>query len=58
VSLGAALGRLERDLGDLLARHERGRDLTEFERYEHDPVGFIQEVLGDREETQVKLKML
>ncbi len=41
----AAIGRLEHDLGELLATHERGRDLSEFGRYAEDPVGFIREVL-------------
>lgn len=41
-----ALRRLDRDLGELLARHERGRNLAEFERWADDPVGFASEVLG------------
>lgn len=41
----AAVRRLKADLGDLLARHERARDLDEFVRYENDPVGFIRDVL-------------
>jgi len=31
----AALDRIGHDLGELLAVHERGRDLTEFTRYAH-----------------------
>jgi len=41
----AAIERLDRDLGELLARHERGRDLSEFSRHASDPVGFIRDVL-------------
>ena len=41
----AALARIGHDLGELLAVHERGRDLTEFTRWEGDPVGFCTEVL-------------
>jgi len=44
---GATLRRLETDLGELVARHERGRDLSEFERWASDPIGFIREVLGE-----------
>ena len=52
----AALGRLEHDLGELLARHERGRDLSEFGRYAEDPVGFIRRVLhGEPWERQVEI---
>ncbi len=40
-----AIERLGRDLGDLLARHERGRSLEEFTIYANDPIGFIREVL-------------
>ncbi len=43
-----AIERLGRDLGDLLASHERGRSLEEFTVYRDDPIGFIREVLhGD-----------
>ncbi len=52
----AALERIGRDLGDLLARHERGRDLSEFGRYAEDPVGFIREVLhGEPWSRQVEI---
>ena len=43
-----ALRRIESDLGDLIARHERGRDLQEFERYAGDPIGFMRDVLGGK----------
>ena len=39
------LRRLERDLGQLVERHERARDLTEFGAYADDPVAFVREVL-------------
>lgn len=38
--------RLRRELGELLERHERARDLDEFSAYAADPVGFIRDVLG------------
>ena len=41
----ATLYRLKADFGELLAVHERGRDLNEFTRWEGDPVGFCTEVL-------------
>lgn len=40
-----ALRRLETELGELLATHERARDLSDFERYADDPVGFLRDVL-------------
>jgi len=40
-----AIEKLGRDLGELLATHERGRDLEEFSRYADDPVGFIRDLL-------------
>ena len=42
----ATLRRLERDLGALVSRHERARDLSEFSVYSSDPLGFIRDVLG------------
>lgn len=42
-----ALRRLQADLADLLARHERARDLEAFAGYAEDPVGFIRDVLGE-----------
>ncbi len=45
MSHAATLHRLERDLGDLLGRHERARELSDFARYAEDPVGFIRDVL-------------
>lgn len=38
--------RLRRELGELLERYERARDLDEFSAYAADPVGFIRDVLG------------
>ena len=56
MTLGTALRRLERDLGDLVARHERGRDLSEYEQYADNPVAFICEVLmGDPWEKQIEI---
>ena len=52
----AAVRRLKADLGALLAKHERARDLSEFERYENDPVGFIRDVLkGDPWSAQISI---
>ena len=52
----AAIGQLEDDLGELLATHERGGDLSEFRRYASDPVGFIREVLkGEPWSRQVEI---
>jgi hypothetical protein len=51
-----AIERLGRDLGDLLARHERGRSLGEFAAYSNDPIGFIREVLhGEPWSRQVEI---
>lgn len=41
----AILDRRERDLGAMVATHERGRSLSDFQRYADDPVGFATEVL-------------
>ena len=40
-----ALRRLQQDVGELLERHEAVRDLSEFQRYATDPLGFFREVL-------------
>jgi hypothetical protein len=40
-----AIDRIDRDLGDLLASHERGRSLDDFAVYRDDPTGFIRDVL-------------
>ena len=37
---------LREQVGDLIARHDRARDVAEFSRYADDPVGFIRDVLG------------
>ncbi len=51
-----AIERLGRDLGDLLASHERGRSLDEFAAYSNDPIGFIREVLhGEPWSRQVEI---
>lgn len=41
----AELRRLRAEVGELLAKHERAKDLKDFARYVGDPVGFIREVL-------------
>lgn len=38
--------RLQEDLGELLARHERASDLRDFRTWADDPVGFLREVVG------------
>lgn len=40
------LRRIEKDVGELIARHEAGRDLRDFRSYRDRPVAFIREVLG------------
>jgi phage terminase large subunit len=40
------LDRLRRELGELLERHERARDIKSFAPYRDDPVSFIRDVLG------------
>lgn len=35
------------EVGELLASHEETQDLSDYEPYRDDPVGFIEEVLGD-----------
>lgn len=39
------LRRLQKDVGELVSVHDRGRDLSDFECYETDPAGFIRDVL-------------
>jgi hypothetical protein len=48
MTVTAILRRLDAQLGDLIERHEGARELSEFERYADDPVGFITEVLGGK----------
>ena len=43
----AAVKALERDLGDLLERHEKGEDTADFRKYADDFVGFVEEGLGE-----------
>jgi hypothetical protein len=45
VTVANTLRRLDAELGELLERHDRARDVSEFARYESDPVGFIHDVL-------------
>lgn len=47
MSTAATLRRLKKEFGDLVDRHDRGRDLGDLTRYRDDPVGFIREVLGE-----------
>ena len=42
----ARIERLELEAGELVATHDRGRDLADFSQYEDDPVGFSRDVLG------------
>ncbi|MGH7558631.1 MAG: hypothetical protein ACREMD_12805 [Gemmatimonadota bacterium] len=42
----ATLQRLQREVGELLERHDRGRDLSELEVYRGRPIDFAREVLG------------
>ena len=37
--------RLREQVGELIAKHERARDVTEFSRYADDPSGFMRDVL-------------
>ncbi len=37
--------RLREQVGDLIAKHERARDVAEFSRYADDPAGFMRDVL-------------
>jgi len=46
MTVATTLRRLDAELGELLERHDRARDLSEFARYESDPGAFIREVLG------------
>ena len=45
MSVETALRNLEKDVGQLLARHDQGKDLADFECFEDDPVGFCRDVL-------------
>ncbi len=45
MTVATSLRRLDVELGQLLERHDRARDLSEFAQYESNPVGFICEVL-------------
>lgn len=48
--------RLVGDLGELLARHDAGADLSAFAQYADDPVGFLRDVLNeDPWERQVEI---
>ena len=39
------IGRLEKDLGELIASHEKGKSLDYFRKWKDDPVGFCRDVL-------------
>ncbi len=47
MTLATDLRRLREDVGELLARHDRAQDISEFEAYAEDPIGFVRDVLGD-----------
>ena len=56
MTVATTLRRLDAELGELLERHDRARDLSEFARYESDPVAFICEVLkGEPWSRQVEI---
>jgi len=56
VTVATTLRRLDAELGELLERHDRARDLSEFARYKSDPVAFISEVLkGEPWSRQVEI---
>jgi hypothetical protein len=40
-----ALRRIEQEIGELIAEHDRAEDLSRFEQYADDPEGFVREVL-------------
>ena len=40
------LRHLERDIGDRLEAHQSQRDLSEFRKWVHDPVGFMRDEVG------------
>jgi hypothetical protein len=40
MTVATTLRRLDAELGELLARHERGRSPDEFAAYSNDPIGF------------------
>jgi hypothetical protein len=44
----ATVDRIERNLGELLARHRSTRSLASFARYRDDPVGFLRDVLHEK----------
>lgn len=46
-SYDAARRELEERFGELLERGEQARDLSDFEPYGEDPIGFVREILGD-----------
>lgn len=43
--LRAELRKLQADVGELIAQHERARDLADFSKYADDPAGFMRDVL-------------
>jgi len=46
VTVSASLRRLDAEVGELVSRHERAKDLSEFTHWQNDPVGFIRDVLS------------
>jgi phage terminase large subunit len=46
VTRKARIERIGDDLGELIAKHERGRSPATFRKYRDDPVGFCKELLG------------
>ena len=43
MTVESTLRNLQKDVGELVSVHDRGRDLSDFECYETDPAGFIRE---------------
>ena len=46
MALETQLRNLQKDLGELVAVHERGRSILDFASYVDNPVGFSVDVLG------------
>ena len=56
MAIKTAVRRLQTDLGELIARHEPAKSLTDYSRYADDPLGFVRDVLhGDPWERQIEI---
>jgi hypothetical protein len=49
---------LRKEVGELVATHDHGRPLDEFEKWADDPVGFFREVLGEKVILPKQVEML